>query len=263
VAPSADGNYRGQQAVGFSTEARKAADTTASLEQRYCAFGGCVACFHPLGFQATHEHLAAIAGVRRNRWTFDQLAVGLDLLTKERTRFLAFDAQWVERRRARKLAGQQVTPAELLERELMPWLTWPWEKIRRRPPWISSVCAGHVFPFRPTHRQDYKVVVAAMPDASYELESSFDVQVYDDWLRIPRRIYNPLPSQADLGRLSDRQALMLTCLYSRHHDGHVRQQSVQRLLRADEPWVAPYIVALVGEHVVEIVQDIADGLAPW
>jgi hypothetical protein len=181
---------------------------------------------------------------------------------EERNRFLAFDAQWVERRRARKLSGHQVTPDELLERESTPWLTWPREKIRTRRLWVPPTAPPNAFPFSPSQRKDYKAVLAVMPAAPYESNSRFDVRVDDDWLRIPQRIYNPPSSQADLGRLSDRQSLMLSCLYSRHHDGRVRQQHVQRLLQADERWVAPYIVALVGEYVVEIVQDIADGLAP-
>jgi hypothetical protein len=252
----------GEEAMGFATEARKAADMTASLEQRYVAFRCCVACFHPLGFQATHEHLAASAGARRDRWTADQLSVGLDLLIVERSRYLAFDAQWVERRRARKLAGRQVSPEELLERESMPWLTWPRDKIRTRQRWVPPSAPAEAFPFRPRQRNDYKAVATVMPAAAHELESSFDVKVEDDWLRIPVRIYNPVPSLSDLSRLSDRQRRMIDCLYSRHHDGHVRQQHVQRLLQVDEPWIAPYVVALVGEYVVEIVKDIADGLAP-
>lgn len=246
----------------FMNEARQVADIAAPLEHRYWALCHCIERFSPLGFRATLEYLATTVGVTGSRWTSDQLTSGLDLLMEERNRFLAFDAQWIERRRARKLAGRRIVERdELLEREAMPWLTWQRDTIRNRRTFRVVWAPDDAIPFRPNQRAEYETVLALMPPATHHSSLSFDVRVYDDWLRIPTRIYNPVPSPDDRAPLSDRQSLMLNCLYSRHNDGYVRQQHLRRLLEADEPWVAPYVVALVGEYVIEIVQDIAAGLA--
>ena len=50
-------------------------------------------------------------------------------------------------------------------------------------------------------------------------------------------------------------------MYSRHHDGHVRESACARILRFSEPWVVPYVVQLLGEYVVEICALILDRLS--
>jgi len=46
---------------------------------------------------------------------------------------------------------------------------------------------------------------------------------------------------------------MLDCLYTRHHDGYVRERRLERVVGLAEPWVAPFVVQLVGEYVDEIL----------
>jgi hypothetical protein len=74
---------------------------------------------------------------------------------------------------------------------------------------------------------------------------------------IPMRIYNPEPSPDFIAGLSHLEALVAAGIYSRHHNGFVRQRWLGRLLDADKPWVAPFIVQLLGEYVIEICYDIA------
>ena len=45
---------------------------------------------------------------------------------------------------------------------------------------------------------------------------------------------------------------MMQSLYSRHHDGRIRQAALQSIVRADQDWTAPFIVQLASEYVVEI-----------
>jgi len=73
---------------------------------------------------------------------------------------------------------------------------------------------------------------------------------------IPYRIYNPEPSAGLIAGLSHLEELVAAGIYSRHHDGFVRQRWLGRLLNADEPWVAPFIIQLLGEYVIEICRDI-------
>ena len=59
------------------------------------------------------------------------------------------------------------------------------------------------------------------------------------------------------------QRLILDCSCTRHHDGFVRQRHLEAIVGSAEPWVAPFVVRLLGEYAVEIVEVIArelDGL---
>jgi hypothetical protein len=57
-------------------------------------------------------------------------------------------------------------------------------------------------------------------------------------------IYNPEPD-VGMGALTPSQETILHCLHSRHADGYIRQRHVARLLHSHEPWLIPYVVALV------------------
>lgn len=50
--------------------------------------------------------------------------------------------------------------------------------------------------------------------------------------------------------------MAIACLYTRHHDGFVRQRALQRVLASDETWTIPFVVQLLGEYVIEICEDI-------
>lgn len=50
------------------------------------------------------------------------------------------------------------------------------------------------------------------------------------------------------------------CLITRATDGHLRQQAVQSVIGHQSPWVAPFVLMLLGEYVIEIVEDIRDAL---
>jgi hypothetical protein len=77
-------------------------------------------------------------------------------------------------------------------------------------------------------------------------------------IRIPSRIYNSAPAEADRVSLPDLEKEILACIYTRHHDGHVRQRIVRGLTASKELWVKPFLLQLAGEYVVEIIQQIYD-----
>lgn len=71
-------------------------------------------------------------------------------------------------------------------------------------------------------------------------------------IRFPYRIY--LPDSLDGMALPPARAAMLHCLFSRSHDGFVRQRHIQALLDGEPPeWALPYIVEVCGEYVVQIL----------
>jgi hypothetical protein len=84
------------------------------------------------------------------------------------------------------------------------------------------------------------------------LETVGPIVVHDGPISIPYRIHLPQLERAQLAGLGSAQALMVKCLYSRHHDGRIRQAALQSIVRADQDWTAPFIVQLASEYVVEI-----------
>ncbi|MFC5830602.1 hypothetical protein [Nonomuraea insulae] len=89
----------------------------------------------------------------------------------------------------------------------------------------------------------------------------FDVAVRGQRLRIPYRIYEEPPPPEMLDDFGEVARVVLDCLLTRHHSGYVRQQHAERVISIDVDWVVPFIVTLVGEYVIEIVDVVWAGLA--
>lgn len=104
-------------------------------------------------------------------------------------------------------------------------------------------------------------LVGVIPAAEHPAHESFEAVVGDERVAIPGRIYNALAVGDEAAALDTTGALMLRAFYTRHHDGHVREQSVQGIVEVCDLWVAPFVVHLVGEYVVEIVQVIDTALS--
>lgn len=101
---------------------------------------------------------------------------------------------------------------------------------------------------------------AARRLATRRWTARFAVQVRGETILIPARLY----FVSERSRLSDDAEawLFVRALQTRSNDGFQRQRAARDLLRSLEPSVAPFIVALIGEYVVEILDDIATLLTP-
>ena len=108
---------------------------------------------------------------------------------------------------------------------------------------------------------DVRSVLAVMPEARLAPMMPFEVEVQGETVTIPSRIYNEEPGVGSDGQLSGTQQVILHCVYSRHHDGRVRQRHLERIVASSEPWVVPFVVQLAGEYVLEIIEAIGRGLA--
>jgi hypothetical protein len=86
------------------------------------------------------------------------------------------------------------------------------------------------------------------------------VVVRGESLNIPYRIHHDCDDML-FPRLNEVQAAIYACVLTRHHDGHVRQSHIERLITSSEPWVAPFVVHLCGEYVVEILAVIEANLS--
>ena len=74
-----------------------------------------------------------------------------------------------------------------------------------------------------------------------------------------RRVYSDYVYAASGGwstqarwKLTGLEQDILACIYSVHHDGLVRVQTVNRLMRCDQEWALAYLLNLLGEYVIEI-----------
>ena len=101
---------------------------------------------------------------------------------------------------------------------------------------------------------------SVMPATSHEPRGEFAVWVDIQELVLPRRIYPAEPDPDTATKLAPRAQLVLRCLYTRHHDGIVRQRNPEQVVTALDAWVVPYVVQLIGEYVVEIIKVIAAAL---
>lgn len=83
----------------------------------------------------------------------------------------------------------------------------------------------------------------------------FSVSVLGEDLLIPRRVSSPV-LRPELSGLSLQQRQLAQCIRTRSTDGFVRQEALKDVLPINAPWSVPFVVALIGEYVVEIIDDI-------
>ncbi|MFB9235591.1 hypothetical protein ACFFWC_08570 [Plantactinospora siamensis] len=126
---------------------------------------------------------------------------------------------------------------------------------------VTHTAYGLAAAFPDVLAADVAAALATMPATPRPCAESCVVTVGSEDLRIPYRIYADEPAADAIRRLTPNQRTVLHCLYTRHPDGHVRQRHVQAILPLALEWIAPFVVHLIGEYVLEIVADIHNGLA--
>jgi hypothetical protein len=248
--------------VTFGAAAAEVRDASKSLDERALALKHCVQSYKPIGYRATIAYLRESVAATGDGWTEDQLLRALDLLEESRVASLAAKAEWDAHRRREKAIGRRVpSRVELEGLRARPWMTWPRPQADSRSMQSTSGDDVRPLPFRRAQADDFARLQEVMPQHRLSWSTAFSVTVYDDLLSIPGRIYNPEVPADTVAELTPAQRTMLHCLYTRHHDGYVRQRHLACVITSLEPWVAPYVVELIGEYVVEIIADIRAGLA--
>jgi hypothetical protein len=107
---------------------------------------------------------------------------------------------------------------------------------------------------------DVRTALSVLPEDRYSRHwTFFSLRLGEELLSIPRRIYLDPPFLQTV-RLTGLKSQLLDCLFTRHHDGIVRQKHLERIIRSQNVWVPCFVVPLVGEYVVEILQLIRENL---
>lgn len=86
----------------------------------------------------------------------------------------------------------------------------------------------------------------------------FTVLVQGEKLSAPYRVYYaPHDLRSAIARSRGDTLILALSLGTRHWDGYVREECLRQLVAMDRPWVVPFLVQLLGEYVIEIVEVIA------
>lgn len=100
-------------------------------------------------------------------------------------------------------------------------------------------------------RREAEAAATALANSGATLSpDGFTVIVGVEPVTIPERLY------VDVRTAPAGDGDLIACLLTRHHDGFVRQAALEHVLRLDTAWATPFIVRLVGEYVIEIIEQI-------
>ena len=84
-------------------------------------------------------------------------------------------------------------------------------------------------------------------------ESQYSVDLDNETLVIPYRLYFNEPDKEKERALTETQKAILNCIYLRHHDGFLRQRRLEQLVDTSYYWTIPFLIQLLGEYVFEIL----------
>ena len=115
----------------------------------------------------------------------------------------------------------------------------------------------NAFPMR--LRKDVDGVCDYLMDKNFDIHSSEQKIILDkEALNIPSRVYFDKPDDTMEKTLTTTQQTILNCLYLRHYNGFIRQRKLEKLVsNTDDYFIIPYVFALLGEYVIEIL-DVVD-----
>ena len=71
---------------------------------------------------------------------------------------------------------------------------------------------------------------------------------------VPRRLL--FLSDTAVSKTPEKTSFAARCLLSRSTDGYMRHKALQSIIKLRQAWVAPFIIRLAGEYVVEIIDHI-------
>lgn len=97
--------------------------------------------------------------------------------------------------------------------------------------------------------------------AEHDPSDTFSIFIRGEELKIPQRIYFESKNLTLSHYFSSLQHEILNCLYSRHHDGYIREQCLAAIIGSNNIWTVPFVIRLLGEYVIEILHVIKSHLS--
>lgn len=111
-------------------------------------------------------------------------------------------------------------------------------------------------------RDDVIVALGAAGIAKHEPHMDIGEQSTVDGseVKIPSRVYFPAAQISDIEGLAPQQKAIFASIMTRHYDGHQREYWARVLCSHPATWTAPYIAAILGDYVVEVLEAVQKNL---
>ena len=81
----------------------------------------------------------------------------------------------------------------------------------------------------------------------------YEIYIEGENIEIPSRIYWD-ESKLKVNGLNDSHKMIIACILTRHNNGYVREKNLEKLIVSDQYWTIPYIIQLLGEYVIELLE---------
>lgn len=91
-----------------------------------------------------------------------------------------------------------------------------------------------------------------------EFSDYFSVSFQSEKLQIPYRLYF---QEIKSVNLNETESVILHCLFTRHHNGFVRQKSLEKIISSKESIITPFVFQLLGEYLIQIIDVVNDNLS--
>ena len=91
-------------------------------------------------------------------------------------------------------------------------------------------------------------------NSQYQGQGTFHIKFQNEILNIPTRIYWEEPKLLEPSTLSQTQINLLKCIYTRHHNGCIREKYLKKIIDSNFEWSSVFILQLCGEYIIEILE---------
>ena len=83
-----------------------------------------------------------------------------------------------------------------------------------------------------------------------------EIFLNNEIIKIPPRtyVYNNEPSEELIKKLTEKQKLILSCIYSMSSNGYVREKYLKNIVTKKDDWIIPFVLKSLGDYVIEITK---------
>jgi hypothetical protein len=99
-------------------------------------------------------------------------------------------------------------------------------------------------------------VAASEPNMNRSYQSAVDGCL----VNIPSRVYFAPATVANVDTLTAQQKAIFASFMTRHHNGHQREYWARALCAYPVSWTAPFLTALLGDYVIEVLEVVLQNL---
>jgi hypothetical protein len=121
------------------------------------------------------------------------------------------------------------------------------------------------FPLSLSDKVDSILAIVPVDVPVYLFEPSPDdigsIKINSEEVHIPYRIQWPEAEKKDFANLDSIQKLIVSCLYTRHKNGYVREKYLDFLFTSNQDWVPPFVLQLLAEYVIQIPHKIENNIS--